>query len=127
MAFFDADDAHHAAVTSAIEDEPGPFIVSPYVIAELDYLLASQRGTRAELAALAELTDGAWTLPDFAVEDLREASDVVARYADQAIGIADASLVVLAHRYRTERLLSLDHRHFRVVRTLSGGTFTLLP
>ena len=41
--------------------------------------------------------------------------------------IADASIVVLAERYSTRRILSLDHRHFDVLRPLSGGRFTLLP
>lgn len=48
-------------------------------------------------------------------------------YEDQGIGLTDASLVVLAHRYRTDRLLTLDHRHFRILRTAAGGSFTLLP
>lgn len=52
---------------------------------------------------------------------------MVGRYRDQNIGLADGSLVVLAHRYRTDRLLSLDHRHFGGIRTLAGGEFTLLP
>jgi uncharacterized protein len=35
--------------------------------------------------------------------------------------------VILAQRYRTDRLLTLDHRHFRVLRTRTGQPFTLLP
>jgi hypothetical protein len=33
----------------------------------------------------------------------------------------------LAARYRTDRLLTLDHRHFRVVRSIAGKPFALLP
>ncbi|MGH8327709.1 MAG: PIN domain-containing protein [Steroidobacteraceae bacterium] len=62
LAYFDASDAHFAAVTAAIDADPGPFIVSPYVLAELDYLLTSRRGIHAERAALNELSGGAWTL-----------------------------------------------------------------
>ena len=54
-------------------------------------------------------------------------TDRPVRYQDQQIGVADASLVVLAGRYRTDRLLTLDHRHFRVIRTTSGKPFTVLP
>lgn len=43
------------------------------------------------------------------------------------MGLADASLVVLAHRYGTDRLLTLDERHFRVLRTREGQPFRLLP
>ena len=54
-------------------------------------------------------------------------ADVVAKYPDRSIGVADASLVALASRYRTRTILTLDRRHFTVVRPLDGGRFTLLP
>ena len=107
--------------------DPGPFIVSPYVVAELDCLLATRPGVPAELAALGELAGDAWELPSIDPSDLRATCAVIERYQDQAIGAADASLVVLAHRYRTDRLLTLDHRHFRVIRTTTGRPFRLLP
>ncbi|HWF26056.1 MAG TPA: PIN domain-containing protein [Solirubrobacteraceae bacterium] len=127
IAYFDASDAHHRAVTTAVEAEPGPFIVSPYVLVELDYVLATRHGVNAQLAVLRELTGGAWTLPCCEVIDVREAGDVVERYRDQDIGIADASIVVLAGRFKTDRILTLDHRHFRVIRTVTGDSFSLLP
>lgn len=65
--------------------------------------------------------------PVSASADLREACTVIDRYQDQDIGVADASLVILAHRYRMDRLLTLDHRHFRVIRTAAGKPFTVLP
>jgi hypothetical protein len=34
---------------------------------------------------------------------------------------------VLAARHRTRSLLTLDHRHFNVIRPLEGGRFRLLP
>ena len=127
LAYFDRSDRQHEAVAAAVEGDPGPFVVSPYVVAELDYLLATQRGVAAELAALAELSGGAWKLAALDQPDLSSATGIVERYADQAIGVVDASLVVLAHRYHTDRLLTLDRRHFAVVRTIAGRPFTLLP
>jgi hypothetical protein len=127
IAFFDASDAAHKRVSATVEGSDGPFVVSPYVVAEVDYLLATRRGVSRELAAVRELADGAWDLPGFDAESLGQAADVVERYQDQNIGIADASLVVLAARYRTDRVLTLDHRHFTVLRTMSGKPFRLLP
>jgi predicted nucleic acid-binding protein len=101
--------------------------VSPYVVAELDYLLATRGGVHAELAALTELSGGAWELPTMEVADLGEACTVIDRYRDQDIGVADASLVILAHRYRTDRVLTLDRRHFRVIRSTAGKPFVILP
>lgn len=43
------------------------------------------------------------------------------------IGLADASLVILAARYGTTRLLTFDEKHFRVIRPLQADAFTLLP
>ncbi len=53
--------------------------------------------------------------------------DIDARRADLKLGLADCSIVVLAHRYRTTRIVSFDERHFRVVRPLQGRAFTMLP
>jgi len=127
VAYFDTSDAHHGPVSAAMDADPGPFIVSPYVLAELDYLLATRRGIHAELAVLSELSGGGWDLPQFEAVDLGRAHDIIDRYYDQNIGLADASLVILADRYRTDRLLTVNHRHFRVVRTMAGKRFTLLP
>jgi predicted nucleic acid-binding protein len=127
LAFFDASDDHHASVAEAIAEDPGPFVVSPYVVAELDYLLATRRGVREQVTALNELAGGAWELADCGPNVLAGACEVLERYRDQEVGVADASLVVLAARHRTLRLLTLDLRHFRVLRSLDGRPFTLLP
>lgn len=127
LAFFDTDEPDHDAVSGILHTATEPLVVSPYVVAELDYLVASRLGVSAELAVLRELAGGAWDLPAFGAEDLAEAQAVIARYADQAIGVADASNVVLAARYRTRTLVTLDRRHFEVVRPLGGGRFTILP
>ena len=127
LAFFDSDEPDHKAVSSVLGDANEPLVVSPYVVAELDYLVASRLGGPAELAVLQELASGAWDLPAFGIEDLAQARAVVERYADQAIGVADASSVVLAARYRTRTIATLDRRHFEVVRPTGGGRFTILP
>ncbi len=127
LAYFDASDGWCTPVSAAIDADPGPFVVSPYVIAELDYLVATRRGVRPELSVLTELSGGAWELPAIQSGDLEEISRLVERYQDQNIGVADASLVVLAQRYQTDRLLTLDRRHFGVIRTAAGKPFTLLP
>lgn len=41
--------------------------------------------------------------------------------------LADASLIVLSERYGTDRVLTLDHRHFDVLRTLAGDWFVVVP
>jgi len=127
LAYFDASEPDHDAVATILDGADEPLVVSPFVIAELDYLVGSRLGVRAELAALAELAGGAWELPAIDSEALRDSRAVVEDYADQRIGIADASNVVLAARFGTPTIVTLDHRHFDVLRPLTGGRFTVLP
>jgi predicted nucleic acid-binding protein len=108
-------------------DTDESLVVSPYVVAELDYLVASRLGVSAELAVLADLASGAWDLAAIDAEALSQARSLIERYAGQRIGVADAANVVLAARYRTRTIVTLDRRHFDVLRPLAGGRFTVLP
>jgi predicted nucleic acid-binding protein len=54
-------------------------------------------------------------------------AQVVQKYSDQAIGVTDASLVVLAKRFDTRTILTLDRRHFDVLKPLQGKRFVLVP
>ena len=104
-----------------------PLLLSPFVLAELDYLLATRVGISEELDFLQEVATGAYQLETFSSADLASAHAVIERYRDLEIGLADASLVVLAERHQTIDLLTLDERHFRPIRTSSGKRFRLLP
>jgi uncharacterized protein len=127
LALFNEAEPRHAATARVVADEREPIVVSPYVAAEVDYLIATRVGPRAAAAVLRELAGGAYLLPCLTVDDLVVVADVMDRYADLDLGLADASLVVLADRYATTRILTLVHGHFTAVRTLGGAAFTLLP
>ena len=126
LAFFDASEPDHEAVSEVL-GAADALVVSPYVVTELDYLVATRHGVDDELAVLDELAGGAWDLPAIDQVGLRRSREVISSYRDQKIGVADASIVVLAQRYRTRTIASLDHRHFDVLRSLDGGYFEVLP
>jgi predicted nucleic acid-binding protein len=90
-------------------------------------LLATSLGPEAELALLDEVTRGAYSLEPFSELDVASAREVVGRYRDLGIGLADASIVVLAARHETDRVLTLDERHFRALTPAAGESFRLLP
>jgi len=127
LAYFDSAEPDHQAVSRAIERSGDVLVASPYVVAELDYLVATRVGVDAELAVLAELSGGAWELAEFGPADVEQAASVIEKYRDQRIGLADASNVVLAERYRTRTIATLDRRHFAVLRPMRGGRFTVVP
>lgn len=126
-AYFDADDPQHAEAAAVLESPDETCIVSPFVVAELDYFVLSRFGLDAEVAMLDELLDGEYELPSISRLDVAACSAVITRYADKRIGITDASLVILADRYGTHRIATYDRRHFSVLRGLDGRPFELLP
>ena len=127
LALFNRREPQHEVVARLVTEQRDPLVVSPYVAAELDYLVATRFGVTAELAVLGELTGGAYELAALGPTDVDRCAEVIESYRDQSIGLADASLVVLADRLGTDRLLTLDHRHFDVVRPIAGGRFTIVP
>jgi predicted nucleic acid-binding protein len=104
-----------------------PLILSPFVLAELGYFLAREAGVDAELTLLGEVARGVYELVPFREDDVRAAAAVIEQYRDLGIGLVDASLVVLAERFDTERVLTLDDGRFRALRTTRGRPFVLLP
>lgn len=127
LALYNRREKQHEDVAAAVAREREPLVVSPYVVAELDYLAATRLGVDAEVVILRELAGGAYELAGLDGDDLAACAALVEHYSDQAIGVADASLVVLADRYRTRTLLTLDRRHFDVLRPRGGGRFRLVP
>jgi uncharacterized protein len=127
LAAIDSNQRLHEAAREALDDARGPLLISPFVLAELDYLLATRVGNSAELALLGEVERGSYRLEHFSATDVGEARRVIERYADLGLGLADASNVVLAGRYETYDILTLDERHFRPVSGPGGRPFRLLP
>lgn len=127
LAAIDASQRHHADAARALQAAPAPWLLSPFVLAELDYLLATRVGQAAERALLGEVARGVYRLEAFDAAEIAAAERLIARHAALEIGLADASLVILANRNRIRDLLTLDERHFRALRGPGGRPFRLLP
>jgi uncharacterized protein len=127
LAWIDADQRQHAAVVSAMVAATPPYLLSPFVLAELDYLLSTRVGRAAELALLAEVERGGFQLEEVSAADVGAARRVLERYHALDVGLADASLLVLAERHQVWDLLTLDERHFRALRGARGKRFRLWP
>lgn len=128
LAIKDEDQPQHAAAARVLTATTEDLLLSPFVLAECDYMLTTRLGAAAAREFLGEVGQGAYELVDFDTGDLAAAIGVVDRYEDLAVGVADASLVVVAARYQTTRILTLDQRHFRSLAPLWGApAFTLLP
>ena len=127
LAAIDEDEHRHAAAAASLRHAAPPRILSPFVLAEVDYLLATRVGVAAQNAMLDEVAAGVFHLAPFDGDDVAAARSIMDRYRDLRLGLADASVVVLATRHRTLDVLTLDERHFRALRGPGGRPFRVLP
>lgn len=127
LAFFDSSEPAHDVVAKAIESTNEPLVVSPFVVAELDYIVLTRHGSRAEALVLDELSSGSWELATFDIARFTTASSIVKQYADIPIGITDASNIVLADAYQTRTIATLDRKHFSILRLPDGTAPALVP
>jgi len=117
----------HTECARALAVAEPPLVMSPFVLAELDYLVAKLAGEAVERELLAEVARGAYQLAEVDGRDVEEARVVIERHAGLGIGLADAATVVLSRRLGCIDLLTLDERHFRVLRGFKDRPFRLLP
>jgi predicted nucleic acid-binding protein len=127
LAAIDNRQEDHVAAREALFSAHGPFLLSPFVLAELDYMILTRMGQRQEVALLGEVGRGVYRLEPFSPEDVAEAVAVIERFPELEVGLADASVVVLANRHGTRDVLTLDEHHFRVLRGPRDLPFRLLP
>jgi len=123
----DRDDPSHVAVRAAMEAEAGPLNTSQVAVAEADYLILDRLGVEPWLAFLGDLESGTFVADCLTQADLATARELADRYRGLELALADISLVLLARRHGTRRLLTFDERAFRTVTSLQGGAFTILP
>lgn len=127
LSALDESQRHHQECVTLLGEASPPLLLSPFVLAELDYLLMRHIGRGAQAALLEEIARGAYQLEPFGAADVARAKEVVEQYADLEIGLADASIVVLAERHAVAEVLTLDERHFRTMRIGRRKRFTILP
>lgn len=126
-ALVDQRDELHDVVAAWYESNDPAFVTTPLVVAECDHLLDRWAGADALEAFRNDLESGVFSVIWWAgaegvcVQTLRN-------QGDPSVGLTDASLVALADHVGTTRIATLDERHFRSLKPLSGGSaFTLLP
>lgn len=105
---------------------PGLRMVIPALcIAEAAHFIGGRGRASAEARFLRGLRDSDVRAP--LPEEWPRMAELVEKYADLGLGTVDASVVVLAERLEIDLIITLDHRHFRVVRPRHFEAFRLLP
>jgi uncharacterized protein len=120
-------DTHHRASAEALTAALPPRLVSGMVIAEVAYLLARDAGSSVEAGFLRSFKTGYLAIVSPTADDLTRAAELVEQYADLPLGTTDACIVALAERLNITELVTLDQRHFNVVRPRHVQALTLTP
>ncbi|MGE3269753.1 MAG: PIN domain-containing protein [Chloroflexota bacterium] len=127
VALADEIDPRRHEVAAVLAAERGDVILSAVVSAEVDYLVGVRTGRSARIGFLTDLANGRFRVECLLPMEYEMILQLDRQYADLDVGLADLSVVVLARRFGTRRILTFDERHFRALRPLDGGAFTLLP
>ncbi|WP_431967023.1 PIN domain-containing protein [Nocardia sp. bgisy134] len=143
MSFFIADTSAIIAAydrAAELQDRAREFlatsvaVVSPLVLDEIDHLLIARFGKDRRIAdlvlddLLTSAEEGAVLVPPIDHDDLRASQQIMGQYRGLRLDLADAVNVVLAERYLTNDILTLDEKDFRAIRPLTPAhpSFRLL-
>lgn len=127
IAMTDLKEPLQPVIQELLEAESGPLAMPAPISAEIDYLVGRRVSSQARRRFLADLAEGKFSVECLDPEDYPVIAALDRRYEDLNLSLADLSIVVIAERLGTRRLLTFDERDFRAVAPLQGGAFELLP
>lgn len=126
IALMDDGEPEHGEIVAIIRARRGPILVTDFVVAETDYLLASRFGGVVQRAFIDQVVAGLFQRELISDDDFARAAEIDAHYADHDLGVTDTTTMALAERLAAP-VLTLDRRHFSVFRTHRGKPLKLLP
>jgi predicted nucleic acid-binding protein len=122
-ALLDKDDAWHGRAVSAGNSLEERWITTWPVLTEAVHLVTRELGTPPAVALVRDVMDGDIAVWDFTHEAKQKLPDLMRRYAQLPMDLADASLVLLAESLGHGRILTTDQRDFRAYRWKSREPF----
>jgi uncharacterized protein len=116
-------DSLHSQAINILNKFSEPLITTYPVISETAYLLARDSGIAVECAFLREVVAGNIAVFQLETFHLERMVELMERYADLPMDLADASLVVLAEDLGHGRIVTVDRRDFSVYRWGKNKSF----
>jgi len=125
VALVDASDQHHGACGATLRDLREPMGSVWPAVTEALYLL--QDLPQGQDGVLEMLTRGVVRLLALGQEDVPRIKELMAKYRDQPMDLADAALVRVAERDGLDRVFTVDRRDFAVYRIGGRKAFRVIP
>jgi predicted nucleic acid-binding protein len=123
VALLDRSEKYHHACAAAIRDLDAPLITCEAVLAESCYLLRNLPG--APEAVIENVAAGIFQVPFQLSREATGVKQVLRKYRDRRIDLADACLICLADEFGTADILTLD-KDFEVYRWSRRKPFRIL-
>lgn len=114
-AYYDRKDAWHDAARDLIEQEGGRLLLPAPVIPEVDHLLGSRLGSKAQNVLYQSLVERDFLVVNLPHEGYLRVLELNRKYRDLGLGFVDASVLTLAEQLRIGRIGTTDRRHFAAV------------
>ena len=121
------DEEDHEACRTLLADTTETRVIPAPVLVELEYLFRARATLRAWLAFTEDVADGAYTIYPTDGPGLRAIARAQKTYADLPLGFVDAAVFTACLELGEQKVATLDHRHFTVLRPRKGPMFELLP
>lgn len=125
VAIVDRGDAHHARCLDALKAIRDPLLTVWPAVTEAMFLVRDSWPAQAALLEMLE-SEAIALLPLDEV-DVPRMTELMAKYRDLPMDLADAALVRVAERERIRHVFTLDQRDFRVYRPAGLGRLSLIP
>jgi uncharacterized protein len=124
VALLDRSEHLHKACARTVREVEAPLVTCEAVIAESCYLLRNLSG--ASEAVIENIAAGIFQVPFQLSRDTAGVKQVLRKYKDRKIDLADACLIRLADQFGTADILTLDH-DFAIYRWGKNKQFRVLP
>jgi len=118
-------DPNHEACLEALKTPEYALVIPALCVAEAAFLLQSKKGPKVESLFLRGLE--AFDVQAPLGKEWARIAELVEEYADFPLGGTDASVIATAERFNSDIVITLDRRHFEVVRPRHCERFQLLP
>jgi uncharacterized protein len=119
-------DHNHERCVAALEHLATPLVTTKACFTEAMYFAGKERGWKGYSDLWQLVLDGRLEVRPFTAEDLLRMRDLMEKYRDTPMDLADASLVVLAENLNTTLVFTLDS-HFRAYRLRDRRAFRITP
>jgi predicted nucleic acid-binding protein len=113
IALLNPRDPDNLSMTAAVEPYLGVLVVPVAVLSEVSYFIERDLGGRRLALFVQDIIEGAIRL-DCGERDWPRVLQLVMRYADLPLGLADAAVIACAER-NGGLVATLDNRHFGAV------------